>query len=195
MAVKAFAKVPLVLAMAGISSAQAVEFSFGPVQAQWDNTVSYGVGWRLEKPLDEQVHPGNAEAMGISGEASSYNFDDGTLNYKKGDMYTHVVKWTTELELQYENYGALLRGRGYYDSVIMDETPEFKAYNDDTKDTAGRGIELQDAYVWADYYLGDTPVNLRLGRQVVSWGESTFIQGGINSINPVDASAFRKPGA
>src|SRR5690606_31877087 len=32
-------------------------------------------------------------------------------------------------------------------------------------------------------------------RQVVNWGESTFIQGGINSINPVDAMAFRRPGA
>jgi hypothetical protein len=29
----------------------------------------------------------------------------------------------------------------------------------------------------------------------VSWGESTFIGGGINSINPIDVSAFRRPGA
>jgi hypothetical protein len=34
-----------------------------------------------------------------------------------------------------------------------------------------------------------------LGKQVVSWGESTFIGGGINSINPIDVSAFRRPGA
>jgi hypothetical protein len=36
---------------------------------------------------------------------------------------------------------------------------------------------------------------VRLGKQVVSWGESTFIGGGINSINPIDVSAFRRPGA
>jgi len=30
---------------------------------------------------------------------------------------------------------------------------------------------------------------------VVSWGESTFIQGGINAINPVDVASFRRPGA
>ena len=29
----------------------------------------------------------------------------------------------------------------------------------------------------------------------MSWGESTFIGGGINSINPIDVSAFRRPGA
>ena len=39
------------------------------------------------------------------------------------------------------------------------------------------------------------PLDLRVGRQVASWGESTFIQNGINSINPVDVSAFRRPGA
>ncbi|WP_419812700.1 DUF1302 domain-containing protein [Bacterioplanoides sp.] len=195
MAVKAFAKLPLVLAISSAASVQAVEFNFGGVQAQWDNTISYGIGWRLEKPLDEQVHPGNGEAVGVRGEASSYSFDDGTLNYKKGDVYTHVAKWTTELELQYDNYGALFRGRAYYDAAIMDETPEFKDYNSETKENAGRDFELLDAYVWGDFYAGDTPINVRLGRQVISWGESTFIQGGINSINPVDASAFRKPGA
>jgi hypothetical protein len=38
-------------------------------------------------------------------------------------------------------------------------------------------------------------VELRVGDQVLSWGESTFIQGGINTINPVDVSAIRVPGA
>src|SRR5690606_384271 len=39
------------------------------------------------------------------------------------------------------------------------------------------------------------PGLVRLGRQVVNWGESTFLQGGINAINPVDVPAFRRPGA
>jgi hypothetical protein len=36
---------------------------------------------------------------------------------------------------------------------------------------------------------------VRLGRQVVSWGESTFIQNGINVINHFDVSALRVPGS
>lgn len=36
---------------------------------------------------------------------------------------------------------------------------------------------------------------MRIGRQVVSWGESTFIQNGINIINPIDVSRFRAPGS
>jgi hypothetical protein len=34
-----------------------------------------------------------------------------------------------------------------------------------------------------------------VGSQVVSWGESTFIQGGINTINHFDVSALRVPGS
>jgi len=183
------------IAFAGSMSAQAVEFNFGDLSAQWDNTISYGVGWRVEDRDEGQIHYANAESIGETGVGSSYNYDDGTLNYDKGDIYTHVVKWSSDLEISYDNYGGFFRARGYYDAAIMDQETKFKALNEETKDSAGKGAELLDAYVWADYYLGEVPVSLRLGRQVVSWGESTFIQGGINSINPVDASAFRKPGA
>ncbi|UTW49145.1 DUF1302 domain-containing protein [Bacterioplanoides sp. SCSIO 12839] len=190
-------KLPLALAVSAlsVSTAQAVEFNFGDITAQWDNTVSYGVGWRVEDRDEGQIMAGNGAAVGETTSGSSYNYDDGTLNYDKGDIYTNVVKWSSDLEISYQNYGGFFRARAYYDTAIMDEDPEFKAYNDDTKERAGADVELLDAYLWADYYIGDTPVSFRVGRQVVSWGESTFIQGGINSINPVDASAFRKPGA
>ncbi len=39
------------------------------------------------------------------------------------------------------------------------------------------------------------PGTVRLGKQVVSWGESTFIGNSINTINPIDVSAFRRPGS
>src|SRR5690554_329587 len=38
------------------------------------------------------------------------------------------------------------------------------------------------------------PANIRVGRQVLSWGESTFILNGVNAINPVDVNAIRRPG-
>ena len=38
-------------------------------------------------------------------------------------------------------------------------------------------------------------MDLRIGNQVLNWGESTFIQNGINVINPFDVSKLRKPGA
>jgi hypothetical protein len=133
--------------------------------------------------------------MGFEGKGSSYNFDDGTLNFKENSVYTNVVKYSTDLEINYNNYGGFFRAKAFYDTEIMDGEREFKELNDTTKDASGSGYDLLDAFVWADYDLGEMPATFRVGRQVVSWGESTFIQGGINSINPVDASAFRRPGA
>merc|ERR1711974_216188 len=54
---------------------------------------------------------------------------------------------------------------------------------------------LLDAFVYWDFEVGEQFGTLRLGRQVVSWGENTFIQGGINVINPVDVSKLRVAGA
>jgi len=54
---------------------------------------------------------------------------------------------------------------------------------------------LLDAFVYHSYIIGELPGTVRVGKQVVSLGESTFIQGGINSINPVDVAAFRRPGS
>ncbi len=55
--------------------------------------------------------------------------------------------------------------------------------------------QILDAFVYHNYSIADQPGTVRLGKQVVSWGESTFIGNCINSINPIDVSAFRRPGA
>ena len=39
------------------------------------------------------------------------------------------------------------------------------------------------------------PGQIRVGDQVLNWGESTFIQNGISVINPFDVSKLRVPGA
>ncbi|WP_301387624.1 DUF1302 domain-containing protein [Thalassolituus sp. UBA2590] len=191
-----FKKTPLALAMAGaVTSAQAIEYNVGELNIQLANTVSYGIGWRVEERDRGQIMVGNGSAIDETTYGASYNYDDGTLNYDQGDIYTNVFKWSGDLEMSYRNYGGFFRARAYYDHAIMDQDTEFKQLNEDTENAAGRGAELLDAFVWADYDINYVPVTFRLGRQVISWGESTFIQGGINSVNPVDASAFRKPGA
>jgi hypothetical protein len=189
-------KLSLAIALAGSATvANATQFNFGETSVQWDNTISYGVAWRTEAPDSSVVAPGNAAALGLQGEGSSYNFDDGTLNFKENSVYTNVVKYSTDLEINYKQYGGFFRAKAFYDTEIMDGEREFKELNDETKDAAGSGYDLLDAFVWVDQDIGDMPATFRLGRQVVSWGESTFIQGGINSINPVDAASFRRPGA
>ena len=39
------------------------------------------------------------------------------------------------------------------------------------------------------------PLTVKLGNQVVNWGESLFISGGINQYGAVDVPAARRPGS
>jgi hypothetical protein len=55
-------------------------------------------------------------------------------------------------------------------------------------------VMLLDAYVYGSFAMGNTDLQLRLGNQVVNWGESVFIQG-VNQINPIDVPAARRAGA
>jgi len=186
-------KIALAVAAVSAASAHGVEFNAGPISGQLNTSLSYGVAWRTEEPNKRVIAPNNT--LVSDGEGSTSNYDDGTLNYEKGDAYTNVVKGSFDLELDYQGMvGAFVRGKAFYDSAIMDTDPKFKEYSDETKDAAGSGYDLLDAFVWYNFEIGDTPVSARAGRQVLSWGESTFIRGSINAINPIDASAARKPG-
>jgi hypothetical protein len=95
------------------------------------------------------------------------------------------------LELQYENFGLFSRASYFYDFAYADKD----RFTDTAKDLVGDRFQLLDAYIWADFDFDDQFATLRVGRQVVSWGESTFIQNGINVINPVDVGKLRVAGS
>ena len=90
-----------------------------------------------------------------------------------------------------------VRGKYWYDFELKDEDREFKPISDHNRKEGSKsaGAQILDAFVYHNYSIADLPGTLRAGKQVVSWGESTFIGNSINSINPVDVSAFRRPGA
>lgn len=206
-----WAKLPLAVAIAAGASGQASALSYylGDVEVQVNTTLSAGVGWRVEDPDQRLIAQGNlgpGYAFTQNG-ASTNNYDDGNLNFEKGDTYSKIVKGNTELFLDYAvdsqyltRVGGLLRGRYWYDFELKDENRAIdpvgnrRELNSFAKGNASGG-ELLDAYIFTDWYFGNVPVSARYGKQVVSWGESTFIQGGINTINPVDVPAFRAPGS
>ncbi len=101
------------------------------------------------------------------------------------------------MELKYGDTGVFVRGKYWYDFELKDESRLYKDISDNNRKEGAKssGGQILDAFVYHNYAIADQPGSVRLGKQVVSWGESTFIQGGINSINPVDVSAFRRPGA
>ena len=201
-------KMPLAAAIAaGLASpVSAFNFNVGEVEGAFDTQLTAAVGWRTESRDKDLVAQGNLDGVsaGDTTGGSSTNYDDGNLNFDSGDTYSEIIRGTSELYLNRNYYGGALsrvggfvRGRYWYDFRIKDD--DFtrdgrQTISKDGKDNASGG-ELLDAYVWTDWNVGEIPLSLRYGRQVFNWGESTFIQGGINSTNPIDVGAIRSPGA
>ncbi len=171
-------------------SAYSVTFEFGEVYGSWDTTATYGQTYRVQSR--------EAELIGIAngGTAFSVNGDDGNLNYDNG-LVSNTVKFTSELEVNYRNFGAFVRVIGFKDTEADNITgdTERTPLTDGSIKLSGENVSLLDAFVWANLELGTMPFTLRVGEQVLSWGESTFIQNSINVINPVDVSKLRTPGA
>jgi hypothetical protein len=171
--------------------AAAFQFTLGKVQASLDTTLSYGLNWRIEDRDPDIVGIANG------GNAYSVNGDDGNLNYDQNDYFSKVFKITSDLELKYQNFGLFLRGTAFYDFVNAngDGGERTEITDSDALDLVGKDAELLDAFIWWDFELTGMPGTLKVGDQVLSWGESTFIQNSINTINPVDVNKLRVPGA
>ena len=127
----------------------------------------------------------------------SINTDDGRLNFDSGDIYSAPIKLTSEFEASMGAFTGFARVNVFHDLAVMDEG-SFERGGELTnrgEDNAGQNIELLDAYVSYDGDLGPFPITIRAGKQVINWGEATFIPGGNSSFNPIDVAALRRPGA
>src|SRR3954468_11987696 len=158
----------------------------GTFSGSWDTTFTYGQAWRIESRDCRLI------AIAGGGGGRSPNIDDGDLNYDT-DMFSRAFKALTELSVNYRGVGAFVRASGLYDDAAdeTDRTP----LNDSSRKLVRSYGRLLDAFVYTKFPLGNMNAELRLGRQAVSWGESTFIQNGINVINHFDVSALRVPGS
>ena len=187
------AKLPMAVSLASAlaAPAYAVNFNIGEIEGQLDSSMSVGASW--------STSDANKDLIGVNngGRGLSQTSDDGHLNFKKGETFSKIFKGIHDLELKYGDTGVFVRGKYWYDFELKDESRLFKDIDDHNRKEGAKssGAEILDAFVYHNYDIADQPGSVRLGKQVVSWGESTFIQGGINSINPVDVSAFRRPGA
>ena len=158
----------------------------GTFSGSWDTTLTYGQAWRIESRDCRLI------AIADGGCGRSPNIDDGNLNYDT-DMFARALKVLTELSLNYRSVGAFVRASALYDDAA--DNTRRTPLADSSEDLVVSYGRLLDAFVYAKFDIGDMNAELRLGRQVVSWGESTFIQNGINVINHFDVSALRVPGS
>ena len=181
----------LAVALGTAAPAYAVTFNIGEIEGQFDSSMSIGASWSTTDRDMDLVGSANG------GTGFTQTGDDGRLNFKKGETFSKIFKGIHDLELRYGDSGAFIRGKYWYDFELKDEDRLFKDISDSNRKEAAQssGAQILDAFLYHNYYVGDLPGTVRLGKQVVSWGESTFIGNSINSINPLDAAAFRRPGA
>ncbi|MYA89155.1 MAG: DUF1302 domain-containing protein [Boseongicola sp. SB0662_bin_57] len=125
---------------------------------------------------------------------TSANSDDGDRNYRRG-LVSNTSSLTAEFELTGENLGLFVRMHGFVDFENANGVRESTPLSDAAKDVAGRGFRLLDFYASGAFDPGGVPLDLRVGNQVLNWGESTFVPNGINVINPFDVSRLRTPGS
>jgi hypothetical protein len=162
---------------------EAIDLSTDRYTLKLDTALSWGGRYRVEDPDPRLIGLVNG------GTAFSVNGDDGNLNFSDG-MVSSAARATVDLDFSYGNFGAFVRGTGFYDYIVEESGTDRTPLHPDAEDWVGSRAELLDAFVWAKFGGGQ----VRLGRQVLNWGESTFTQGGLNSINPVDVGMLRIPG-
>jgi Protein of unknown function (DUF1302) len=168
--------------------ARAFVFEVGDIKGSFDTTLSVGGLYRVNDPAREYY------SVSAGGLQRSANADDGNLNYKRG-MASFLVKASHDLLLQTQNSGLFVRGFYFNDFVNSNGGRARTPLSDDARKIVAEGAELLDAYVYFKATPGGMPATVRLGRQVLSWGESTFIPNGINSVNPIDVGKLRTPGS
>ena len=140
----------------------------------------------------------NYALPGVTNFDASINGDDGRLNFEKGDMISQTTKFLTEIEARMGNFRGFMRINGFYDSVLDDDDNFLRSKGgilEQGRDLAVTDLQVLDAFVDYDTNIGDIPVLIRVGNQVINWGESTFFGGGNSVFNAIDVPAIRRPGA
>lgn len=168
------------------------------------NSNQLNLDWTGYDPVTNPLYA-SADIWALNDASYSTNGDLSTLNYDSGKPFSTLFKGVHELSVTYKNMGLFVRGMYFYDFEMQDGNRDYvNPLSGVRQDPCGdprasdelcSDVRFLDAFFYSDFTIGDIPMTFRIGDQVVSWGESTFIQHGINTINPVDVTRAQAPGA
>lgn len=185
----------MILTLVGLFTASLVQaFQFevtDTIKGSLDTQTTAGFGLRLNDPRSSMVGDTRYNANANTQQWS--NGDDGNLNYRKGDLYATYLKLTPELLLQFpERFKLMARGTLLYDFMATETARS--PLSKESKDQVARDYRLLDLWVSKELNLGDQTARVRVGNQVISWGESVFALSGINQTNSLDLQKLMVPG-
>jgi hypothetical protein len=188
------------LMLGNVCHLEAAQFNLSKdVTLDADVELKYSGAWRM-KDQDSKL-------LGI-------NADDGNRSFDKGDMINNKYSVIADVDLNYKNkLGIFVRPRAFYDfayntnsandsltnnnlSLYGGSLSSSNQYSDETLDRHRDEAELLDYFAYGSFNIGKSSyLDLRIGSQVVSWGESLYLQNSISSaMSPIDATATNAPG-
>lgn len=187
--------------------AQALSFETENLRGTFDSSISAGVGVRLKAPSCSLVTvgaSGDGAPAGCLAPTAGYG-DQGDLNYGRGDAFTAYLKGNHELLLKMpQDFTAMARVNWVRDFAATQTTGLQSATtppgltSDGLTDEARKDLRFKarvlDLWLSKSFAIGDQQARLRVGNQVVNWGESLFIPGGINATNAFDYMRLSQPG-
>ncbi|WP_156421935.1 DUF1302 domain-containing protein [Paucibacter sp. KCTC 42545] len=186
------------------AGASAETFSTDYFTGSFDSTLSLGTGIRTKAPSGALIIEGNQGGPAGQLAITSAMGDQGDLNYAKNDAFTRYLKGSHELLLKFpENFTAMARVSWLRDFAATRTTGWTSATTppgldgnlaDDARSDLKFKARLLDLWVSKKFEIGDQSVRVRAGNQVISWGESLFVPGGINVTNAVDVMRLSQPG-
>lgn len=193
-----------IMSLAG-SQCHAFTFNTDGIQGAFDSTITAGVGVRTSSPSCGLVldSPSGAGAPAGCTTVSSGLGDQGNINYQKGDAFTTYLKGSHELLLKMPEGFKFMARASWLRDFSATETTDFVSVgtpaavgpqSEDAKDDLEFKARLLDFWASKDFSIDDKSARVRVGNQVISWGESLFIPGGINQTNSMDFMRLAQPG-
>ena len=162
------------------------DFRVADVEGLANVTLAHGLLSRMQGRDKDII------AIANGGTFPSANADDSDLHQDPG-IVSNMVKTTGEVTLKWHNFGVYVRGFAFYDFQQELHDLERTPLGGKALDSIGKNIGLLDHYLNAQFHVGGVPVQLRLGDQVINWGESSFLRFGVDTINPLDLVALGQP--
>ncbi|MBV8247958.1 MAG: DUF1302 family protein [Comamonas sp.] len=174
----------LALGMGAVHAGETIEFGDG-LKFDWRLNTSYGLGVRLANP-------------------SPVIATDGDNNFKKGSLTANRLGAVWESRLSKGDSGFVLNASTFYDDVYhqtndnkgpISTSGPVNQFTSAAKRYGGGYSRLLDTYAYTSFNLGESRATVRVGKQVVNWGESMYFANIAGAQGPSDAAKAASPGA
>lgn len=174
----------LSLGMGAVHAGETVDLGDG-LKFDWRLNLNYGLGVRLNNP-------------------SEVIASDGNNNFKKGSLTANRLGAVWESRLSKGDSGFVLNASTFYDDVYHQRNDNkgpistggpADQFTSAAKRYGGGYSRLLDTYAYTSFNLGEARATVRLGKQVMNWGESMFFANIAGAQGPSDAAKAASPGA